>query len=82
MLGYLLEGKIERKDDFVNGWLRTGDVCKRKIGDEKIYYVERKKNTIKCNGENLYPALIRRVIIQTPNVEEAKVEAKADKEMV
>lgn len=42
MLGYLQDGKIERKGDFINEWLRTGDVCKRKIGEEKYFYLERR----------------------------------------
>ena len=75
MMGYLHKGEVKKDNDFIDNWLLTGDMCRRTINKKDYVYVERIKNTIKCSGENLYPALIRKVIIENPLVQEAKVEA-------
>jgi len=81
MLGYLYEGKIKRGNDFMDQWLLTGDICKRTADKKNFIYIERTKNTIKCNGENLYPALIRRAILRNPVIQEAKVEGVKNEEL-
>lgn len=80
MIGYLYEGEVKRDNDFIGQWLLTGDICKTTADKKNYIYVERIKNTIKCSGENLYPALIRKVIINHPLVQEAKIEGIEDRE--
>ena len=76
MLGYIINGQTERDSDFYDhNWLLTGDVCER--NDENMFkYIGRSKNIIKCNGEMIYPGLIRNAILLHPDVDDATVEGR------
>ncbi|MFP4628154.1 MAG: class I adenylate-forming enzyme family protein [Halobacteriales archaeon] len=63
--------------DFVDGWLRTGDVA-RVDEDGHYYLVDRLKNMFISGGENVYPAEIERVLHDHPAVDEAAVVAVDD----
>ncbi|GAY08117.1 MFS transporter [Pseudonocardia sp. N23] len=63
--------------DFRDGWFHMGDVLVRHP-DGTFSFVDRVKYMIKSGGENVYPAEIERVLLQTPGVLEAGVVRRAD----
>ena len=67
------------KKAFVNGWFKTGDVCK-KDEDGYISIVGRSKDIIISGGVNLYPREIEEVIESIPGVKEAAVVGIPDEE--
>jgi long-chain acyl-CoA synthetase len=62
----------ETEKQFVDGFLRTGDVA---IMDENGYFsiVDRIKDLIICSGYNVYPRRIEEAIYEHPAVEEVTV---------
>lgn len=81
MQGYLIKGNIYRDNEFLDEWLLTGDICKKMNDTNYFIYMERKKNTIKCGGENIYPGIIRKVLLEHPDIEEAKIESEKDEKL-
>jgi malonyl-CoA/methylmalonyl-CoA synthetase len=64
---------------FVDGWFRTGDICKRDE-DGYICIVGRSKDIIISGGVNLYPREIEEVIESISAVKEAAVVGVPDEE--
>jgi len=62
----------ETLDTLSGGWLHTGDMAK--IDEHGFFYlVDRKKDMIKCGGENVYPRDVEEVLFRHPKIEEAVV---------
>ena len=74
MSGY--RGRVDSFDD--DGWFATGDLFMR---DEEGYYyfVSRKKDMIKCGGENVYAREIEEALTSHPAVAECAVVGLPDK---
>src|SRR5206468_11781448 len=54
------------------GWLRTGDVGA--CDDEGVLHIAgRRKEMIKCGGENVFPAEVERCLLDHPGIAEAAV---------
>lgn len=64
--GYVNDDQATR-EAWIGGWFHTGDVVKRGA-DGMLYFVERRKNIIRRNGENIAAAEIEEAIIGQPNV--------------
>lgn len=65
-------GRKENTTDFVNGWIRTGDVARR--DEDGFYYiVDRVKDVYKSGGESVFPAEIERALLEMPVVSEVAV---------
>jgi len=61
----------------VDGWFHTGDMGHR--DDEGYLYVDgRSKEMIISGGENIYPAEIENLLIESPDIAEASVIGKPD----
>ena len=62
----------ETAQTFVDGWYRSGDLGHF---DEEghLYVVSRKKDMIISGGENVYPAEVETVLLESPAIEEACV---------
>jgi len=67
------------RNSFVDGWFKTGDICKRDA-DGYISIVGRSKDIIISGGVNLYPREIEEVIESIPAVKEAAVVGVSDEE--
>ena len=67
------------QNSFVNGWFKTGDICKRDE-DGYISIVGRSKDIIISGGVNLYPREIEEVVESMPAVKEAAVVGVPDVE--
>jgi malonyl-CoA/methylmalonyl-CoA synthetase len=67
------------RNSFVDGWFKTGDICKRDE-DGYISIVGRSKDIIISGGVNLYPREIEEVIESIPVVKEAAVVGVPDEE--
>ncbi len=67
------------QNSFVDGWFRTGDICKRDE-DGYISIVGRSKDIIISGGVNLYPREIEEVIESISAVKEAAVVGVPDEE--
>jgi long-chain acyl-CoA synthetase len=61
-----------------DGWLFTGDLGKMDE-DGYFYFVDRKKDLIKCNGYSVYPKELETVLEENPAVKVCCVVGKADK---
>lgn len=57
---------------FAGEYFRTGDMA-RQDEDDRLWIVDRKKDTILRNGYNVYPREIEELIYEHPGVEEAAV---------
>ncbi|MFT4947083.1 MAG: acyl-CoA synthetase (AMP-forming)/AMP-acid ligase II [Natronomonas sp.] len=69
--GYVQNPEANRQD-FRDGWFRTGDIFVR--NDDGTYsFVNRRKYLIKSGGENIYPAEIERILLEHEDVEDAIV---------
>ena len=77
MLGYYKKEE-ETKKNFVNGWMRTGDVGYR---DKDGYYfiVGRKKEMIISGGENIYPKEIEEVLYKHEDILDCAIVGIPDK---
>lgn len=60
-------------ETLVNGWLRTGDIGHRRLGDGYYAVTDRKKDMLKPNGINVYPREIEEVIYKFKGIREAAV---------
>ena len=62
---------------FADGWFRTGDLARR---DAAGYYtvVGRLQDMIISGGENIYPAEIENLLIESPDIAEASVIGRPD----
>ena len=67
------------RNSFVDGWFKTGDICKRDE-DGYISIVGRSKDIIISGGVNLYPREIEEVVESMPAVKEAAVVGVPDAE--
>jgi len=67
------------QNSFVDGWFKTGDICKMDA-DGYISIVGRSKDIIISGGVNLYPREIEEVIESIPAVKEAAVVGVPDEE--
>jgi acyl-coenzyme A synthetase/AMP-(fatty) acid ligase len=82
MVGYMISGKIMKTDNFVDEcWLLSGDICRREKSTNNIIYISREKNVIKCNGEVIYPGIIRSVILLNEAIEEVTIESIQDNKL-
>lgn len=61
----------------VDGWLRTGDLCRRDA-DGYVTIVGRRKEMFISGGENVYPAEVEGVLAAHPDVVEVAVVGVAD----
>jgi fatty-acyl-CoA synthase len=55
---------------FRGGWFHTGDLMRMKPGGA-LAFVDRVKYVVKSGGENVYPAVIEKVLMSHPQVTEA-----------
>lgn len=62
----------ETEEVLIEGWLRTGDIC-RVDGDGYIYVVDRIKDLIIRGGKNIYPKEVEEALFRLPQVAEAAV---------
>jgi fatty-acyl-CoA synthase len=61
----------------IDGWFRTGDVGH--FDEEGYLYVDgRSKDMIISGGENIYPAEIENLLIESPDIAEASVIGRPD----
>jgi long-chain acyl-CoA synthetase len=74
----LMLGYHRRPDEtakrLVDGWLDTGDVCRRDA-DGFYYFVGRSDDMFKCGGENVFPAHVEALLERHPAVRQAAVVA-------
>lgn len=69
--GYL-DAPEENEKAFVDGWLRTGDICRSQDGF--IYLVDRVKDVIICSGFNVFPSQVEQAIREVaPGIEDCVV---------
>ena len=57
---------------FDSGWYAMGDVMRRNA-DGTLDFIDRRKYLIKSGGENIYPAEIERLLLESPRVADAAV---------
>ncbi|MCP4982987.1 MAG: long-chain fatty acid--CoA ligase [Gammaproteobacteria bacterium] len=62
---------------FTDGWLRTGDIA-HYDNDGFLYVDGRSKDMIISGGENVYPAVIEKVLNQCPDLSEVAVIGRPD----
>jgi fatty-acyl-CoA synthase len=68
----------DKSDYFAPGdWLRTGDVARRD-GDGYHYFTGRVKEMYKSGGENVYPAEVKLVLANSPDVQDVAVVGVSD----
>ena len=63
--------------EFRGGWFHMGDVMVRNA-DGTLDFVDRRKYLIKSGGENIYPAEIERLLLQSPRIVDVAVVRKLD----
>ncbi len=69
--GYMKTPK-EILEAFPNGWLRTGDIC-RKISDTTVQLMGRQKYFIKRGGKSVSPIVVQNEINKTEGVKDSAV---------
>jgi len=62
---------------FVGGWYHSGDIG-HFDGEGHLYVVARKKDMIISGGENIYPAELEHILLESPAVQEACVVGRPD----
>jgi acyl-CoA synthetase (AMP-forming)/AMP-acid ligase II len=67
------------RDRIKNGWLYTGDLC-RKDEDGFYYYLGRKDDMIIVGGLNVFPSEIESTLVSHPQVVEAAAVGVSDRE--
>lgn len=76
-MGYLNKPKETRESFGADGWFATGD-----LGvidpEDRLHYVERKKDLIIASGYNISPAEIEAVLIEHPRITDAGVVGAPD----
>lgn len=72
MKGYWHREEETKKTLMEDGWLRTGDLA-YKDQDEYLYIVDRIKDLIIVNGENIYPREVEDCIYELPEISECAV---------
>lgn len=76
MVGYLQDSDATnnalQKHDDGKIWLHTGDLGYI-TRDGILYFVDRSKDMLKINGEQVYPSEIKKIILSHPNVKECAV---------
>lgn len=70
--GYL-KNEAANREDFNDGWFRTGDIFLYDEEEGTYHFVNRRKYLIKSGGENIYPAEIEKVLLEHAAIEEAVV---------
>ncbi|ADB62673.1 AMP-dependent synthetase and ligase (plasmid) [Haloterrigena turkmenica DSM 5511] len=75
--GYINNPEANR-EDFNDGWFRTGDIFVYNEEDGTYSFVNRRKYLIKSGGENIYPAEIEKVLLQHQEIENATVVRVSD----
>lgn len=76
MKGYWQHPK-ETAESFFDDWYRTGDLGYQD-DDGYFYIVDRLKDMLIVNGENVYPKMVEDVLHQCPGIKEAAVIGQAD----
>ena len=71
--------EIATREAFTDGWFRTGDVGHFDETGE-LYIDDRIKDMIISGGENIYPAALEQILLQSPDIVEAAVVARADEQ--
>jgi fatty-acyl-CoA synthase len=55
-----------------DGWLHTGDLAK--VDEEGFFYIaDRKKDVIISGGENIYPAEVEKVFLESPKISDIAI---------
>ncbi|MEL1136088.1 class I adenylate-forming enzyme family protein [Desulfitobacterium sp. THU1] len=72
-----MRGYLNRPNPFVDCWFPTGDILRQ---DEEgyFYFMERKKDMIKCGGENIFANEVESVVSSHPAVSSCAVVGLAD----
>jgi acyl-CoA synthetase (AMP-forming)/AMP-acid ligase II len=76
--GYIKNTEANR-EDFNDGWFRTGDIFVYDEEESTYNFVNRRKYLIKSGGENIYPAEIEKALLEHEAIEEAVVVRVPDK---
>ena len=71
-------GYWKRKDPFVDGWFKTGDIAERST-DGYYTLCGRKSDLIISGGFNIYPREIEEFLMEQPEVAEAAVVGEPDR---
>jgi len=72
-----MKGYLNRPDPYIEGWFPTGDIL-RQDDEGYFYFMERKKDMIKCGGENIFANEVESVISSHPAVSSCAVVGLAD----
>ena len=64
-------------EDFRGGWFHMGDVFVRNP-DGTLDFVDRRKYLIKSGGENIYPAEIERVLLESRRIADVAIVRRPD----
>jgi acyl-CoA synthetase (AMP-forming)/AMP-acid ligase II len=75
--GYI-ENEAANREDFDDGWFRTGDIFVHDEDAGTYHFVNRRKYLIKSGGENIYPAEIEKILLEHEAIEEAVVVRVSD----
>ncbi|MBP3222817.1 MAG: AMP-binding protein [Actinomycetaceae bacterium] len=75
--GYL-DDEEENKNAFIDGWFRTGDICRN--DDGFLYLVDRSKDVIICSGFNVFPSQVEEAIKEHVKVKDCVVVGLPDVE--
>ncbi|MBR5951651.1 MAG: AMP-binding protein [Actinomycetaceae bacterium] len=71
VFGGYLDAEEENEKAFVDGWFRTGDICRN--DDGFIYLVDRSKDLIICSGFNVFPSQVEDAIKRVASVKDCVV---------
>jgi fatty-acyl-CoA synthase len=68
---------VVNAEDFRGGWFHMGDLMVRNP-DGTLDFVDRRKYLIKSGGENIYPAEIERVLLESRRIADAVIVRRQD----